>query len=110
MKNLTVWSDSLVPIRVVQGDPTSESVTIYLIDSDGNEITHEADFEEVDGEMIADLSFTAPSVNELEIYDYYLTENFNLESPLIYPDPNNCSEGECELPTISVCPLPGETS
>lgn len=105
MKNITVWSNSLVPMTAVQGDPASVSATLVLVPETGDVIEHTAAFETVDDEVVADLTFTAPEAETETVYDYYVKENFDSEPSLIYPDPNNCDDGECELPTITVCPL-----
>ena len=100
-----VWSGSLVNLPVFQGDPASVSATLTLISPLGVETSETAPYETVDGKKVADLSYTAPVVNELTVYDYYISENFTSEPSSIYPDPSQCEEGNCDLPTITVCPL-----
>ena len=106
MKNITTWETSRVQLMGEQGDPTSISMSLYAFDEDSSYVIEVLDkpFVLVDGVKMADLSFTSPEVTEKRIYDYYVTENFTNEDPIIYPSPENC-EGDCELPTITVCPL-----
>lgn len=109
--SFTVWSGAQVPLRATQGDPESISASIVRIpQSGGPEVITTGPFETVEGDVVADLTFEAETVTEETIYDYYVTENFDTESPLIYPDPRNCTDGNCELPTITICPLGAETS
>lgn len=108
MNDITVWEESLVPLAATQGDSESISATIVLTEQDtGVQVTETAPFVDEDGVMTADLTLSNIPVG---VYDYYVTENFSTEPSLIYPDPNNCSDGECELPTITVCELPGSGS
>lgn len=111
MNDFTVWSGAYVSNVVMQGDPNSVSASIIRIaQGTGTETVTTADFETVEGKVVADVSFTAPEVDTATKYDYYVTENFDDEAPMIYPDPKNCSSDNCELPVMTVCPLPEEGS
>lgn len=107
MKDFSVWSGENVSIAIEQGDTESVSATIYLLDEDKNVVVEEtANYETVDDKEIAYIDFTAPVVG---VYTYYFSENFTDEPDLIYPDPDNC-DGDCELPSITVCELTNESS
>lgn len=111
MNDFTVWSGAYVSNVVVQGDPNSVSASIVRIAQDtGIESKTTANFETIEGKIVADVSFTASEVNTTTKYDYYVTENFDDGAPMIYPDPKNCSGDNCELPIMTVCPLPEEGS
>ena len=108
-KNMTVWEGSQVPLTVEQGDPTSVSASIVMIEQTTEQTyTVTGEYEDIDGVMTADVSLT-DTETVVGVYDYYITENFTDEDPLVYPDPDNC-DGDCELPTITVCELPGGES
>lgn len=111
MNDMIVWEGSQVPLTVEQGDSASVSATITMIDQDtANTITKTANYEEVDDIMVADLTL-GEDETIVGVYDYYISENFDDEAPLIYPSPDDCGEDDCELPTITVCALPdGESS
>lgn len=108
-KNMTVWEGSQVPLTVEQGDSASVSASFVMINQDTEEtFTVTGEYEDVDGVMIADVSLTDQET-VVGVYDYYIAENFEDEDPLIYPDPNDCDD-DCELPTITVCEIPGGES
>lgn len=107
MKDFSVWENENVSLAIEQGDSESISATIYLLDSDKQIVVEEtANYETVDDKEIAYINFTAPVAGT---YTYYFSENFTEEPDLIYPDPTDC-DGDCELPTITVCELTSESS
>ena len=104
--SFTVWSDALVPLTLTQGDIDSISATITFVPTTGAEFSVTSTFETVDDKVVADLTFNAPEVTVETVFEYYVSENFTTGPSLIYPDPSNCTGGKCELPTLTICPLP----
>lgn len=105
MEDFTIWQYSQVPLTVTQGDPDSVSATIVLELQDSSvstTVSKTGVFEDIDGVTTADLTLDESHTAAEGVYSYKIFENFTDESPLIYPDPNNC-DGECELPTITIC-------
>ena len=120
MDNITEWSGSQIPQYVEQGDESSISATIVYKDQDTLEVyTKSADFEVVEGNdaKVADLTLEATgeagemTTSVVGVFEYQIYENFEDESPFIYPNPDGCGEDECELPTLTICEaLDEETS
>lgn len=110
MDNYTVWSGSRVQLLGERGDENATSQSLFAYnDTDEFEVLN-VPFVLVDGVYYADLSYTAPLVTEETVYEYYITENFDDEDPIIYPSPENCGSGGCDLPTITVCPIGNDNS
>lgn len=99
MENLTVWHNARLDLQFVVEEDDVESITIALQDSDDNNyeftqpvVDNVADFQSEDG---------IPSLPVGE-YTYMVYENYDEGLPAAYPDPDNC-DGECDLPTITIC-------
>lgn len=110
MDNYTVWSNSRVQLIGERADDNAISMSLFAYNDNDEFSVIDAPFALVDGKYVADLSYIAPDVSVETVYEYYVTENFASEDPIIYPSPENCGPDGCELPTVTVCPIGKDNS
>lgn len=99
MRNMSIRQGAQLSLTVNQGDDTSVSATvIFKEQTSGTEISETGLF--VNG--VASIVFDGLKTGEVGVYDMQVNENFTGESPLKYPDPDNC-DGDCSFPTLTIC-------
>lgn len=89
---------SLEEFEVTRGDESAISVTWILSDKDTNEVFSFTSMYNSEG--IAIITLDDLPVGE---YEYQVNENFESGDQSIYPDPKDCEDDSCELPTLEVC-------
>lgn len=82
---------------VEQADPESISATFLARNGDVY-ITDTVAY--ADG--VAEFQFDSPDTDEVGVYEYQISENFETGSPDIYPNFDNC-DGDCDFPTLEIC-------
>lgn len=93
-----VWKGSRFDFQVTTDEEDAVSITLALKDADDNNF----EFTEPVVDGVAD--FQDSDVTDLAAaeYEYQIYENYATGNPTIFPDTDKC-EGECELPTITIC-------
>ncbi len=94
---MTAREGGKLTFTITQGDTESVSATIVISNTDTLELT------EVTEEFVEGVaSFEVEGLAEGD-YEYQIEENFETGDPLIYPDPDQCEDEDCDFPTITIC-------
>lgn len=104
MNNMVAWQNTRLDFQFVAEDDDSVSATLVMIDSEDNAYEFTVPFVDKIADFQSEEGITALPAG---VYDYIVYENFSEGLPIAYPDPDKCN-GECELPTITICDVPGD--
>lgn len=96
--NMQIRQGARLNFTIYQADPSSVSAT-FIAQFEDNVITDTVNY--VDG--IAVFQFDSPDTDVVGVYEYQINENFSTGSPDIYPNADDCTGGDCELPTLEIC-------
>lgn len=102
MNDMTAWQNTRLDFQLVSEDDDSVSATLVMIDSEDNAYEFTEQFVNKIADFQSESGITALPEG---VYSYIVYENFSEGLPIAYPDPNDC-DGECELPTITICAVP----
>lgn len=83
---------------IYQADPSSVSAT-FIAQYESLIITDTVAY--TDGK--AHFQFDSPDTDVVGKYAYQINENFATGSPDIYPNIDDCIDGECDLPILEIC-------
>lgn len=96
--NFKIRFGSLEPIEILRGDATAVSVTLIMYEEATEEQYRFTSAYDADGEALLYIEDVPVGV-----YEYQVNENYASGDPSIYPDPDDCTDDSCNLPTIEVC-------
>lgn len=99
MNNMKIRAGARLSFNIQRADSEAISATFIAI-YDTNEISDTVIY---DADGIASFQFDSPDTDIVGTYEYQVNENFAAGSPDIYPNTEGC-DGDCDLPTLEICP------
>jgi hypothetical protein len=103
MDDIKIRRGETLEMTVTADDDTADTLNLIVAASDGTVIINETEnFSTVDGDRVAVIRTDDTDHEEAE-YEYMLTITYSDGVVDKMPDPANCEDEDCDLPTLTIC-------
>lgn len=103
MDNLQIRQGDTLTLTIESDDTTADTVRIVVKKPNVTAVIDEiASFSLVDGKTIAIIETSDTNI-PIDTYNYMLTITYTDGTIKKLPDASNCTDGDCELPELTVC-------